>query len=85
VPIPCRPHATATFEPDAPDAVDELFGESLEEVGPGSFMSMAHRSRLSAFVEGFSLQAGTRIHENDRQGLERLCRYGPSLRWWPRA
>ena len=42
VPIPCRPHATATFEPDAPDAVDELFGESLEEVGPGSFMSMAH-------------------------------------------
>ena len=76
--------ALGVLEGDEPDAVDELFG-ALQEVGPGSFLSTAHRSRLSAFVEGFSLQAGTRIHENDRQGLERLCRYGPSLRWWPRA
>ena len=29
-----------------------------------------------AFIEGFSLHANTHLHENDRAGLERLCRYG---------
>ena len=29
-----------------------------------------------AFLEGFSLHANTHPHANDRQGLERLCRYG---------
>ena len=28
------------------------------------------------FLEGFSLHANTHLHANDRQGLERLCRYG---------
>jgi hypothetical protein len=32
-------------------------------------------ARRSAHLDGFSLHAGVRIHENDRQGLERLCRY----------
>ncbi|HLM48233.1 MAG TPA: transposase [Myxococcaceae bacterium] len=27
-------------------------------------------------MEGFSLHANTHLHGNDRQGLERLCRYG---------
>ncbi|HEX8698141.1 MAG TPA: transposase, partial [Myxococcaceae bacterium] len=27
-------------------------------------------------LEGFSLHANTHLHANDRQGLERLCRYG---------
>jgi len=31
--------------------------------------------RRCAFVRGFSLHADTRVHENDRLGLERLCRY----------
>lgn len=31
---------------------------------------------LCARIEGFSLHAATAVHENDRQGLERLCRYG---------
>ena len=31
--------------------------------------------RRSAFLDGFSLHAGVRIHGNDREGLERLCRY----------
>ena len=31
---------------------------------------------LCARIEGFSLHAGTAVHENDREGLERLCRYG---------
>jgi hypothetical protein len=29
-----------------------------------------------AFMEGFSLHANTHLHANDRQGLERPCRYG---------
>lgn len=32
--------------------------------------------RRAAFLDGYSLHAGTFIHENDRAGLERLCRYG---------
>jgi len=75
--------AEGILERDQPDAIDELFRESLSEVGPGSFMSLGHRSRLSALVEGFSLQAGTRIHQNDRQGLERLCRYGSHSNFRP--
>jgi hypothetical protein len=31
--------------------------------------------RHSAFLDGFSLHAGVRIHEHDREGRERLCRY----------
>jgi hypothetical protein len=31
--------------------------------------------RRSAFLDGFSLHAGVRIHERDREGLEWLCRY----------
>ncbi|WP_163998796.1 transposase [Pyxidicoccus caerfyrddinensis] len=29
-----------------------------------------------ALLEGFSLHANTHLHANDRQGLERRCRYG---------
>jgi hypothetical protein len=29
-----------------------------------------------AFLAGFSLHANTHLHANDREGLERLCRYG---------
>ena len=36
----------------------------------------ARRARRSAFLEGFSLHADTHVHQNDRKGLERLCRYG---------
>ncbi len=34
------------------------------------------RSRRCATLDGFSLHANTRVHENDRTGLETLCRYG---------
>jgi hypothetical protein len=34
----------------------------------GSYTPTSH-------LDGFSLHAGVRVHENDRQGLERLCRY----------
>ncbi len=32
--------------------------------------------RRCAFLEGFSLHANTRVHENDRGNLRRLCAYG---------
>lgn len=32
-------------------------------------------TRRSALLDGFSLHAGTHVHANDREGLERLCRY----------
>ncbi|MFN0063133.1 MAG: transposase, partial [Myxococcaceae bacterium] len=32
--------------------------------------------RRCAFLEGFSLHANSRVHENDRQGLARLAKYG---------
>jgi hypothetical protein len=31
-------------------------------------------ARHPVALDGFSLHAGVRIHENDREGLERLCR-----------
>jgi len=33
------------------------------------------QSRRGAFLDGFSLHAGIRIHANDSEGRERLCRY----------
>ena len=42
--------------------------------------SAAHPSAVaaqrSAFILGYSLHANVCIHRNDREGLERLCRYG---------
>ena len=35
-----------------------------------------HRRQRSAIALGFSLHADTAVHANDRDGLERLCRYG---------
>ena len=32
--------------------------------------------RRCAFLDGFSLHADTQVHENDREGLERLANYG---------
>jgi hypothetical protein len=40
-------------------------------------------ARHSVALDGFSLHAGVRIHENDRVALEQLCRYAarPPLRF----
>ncbi len=35
-----------------------------------------HRRPRTAVAEGFSLHADIAVHANDREGLERLCRYG---------
>ena len=56
------------------------------EAGPGQVPRRARlllgdesappKRRRCAFLEGFSLHADTWVHENDRDSLERLCRYG---------
>jgi hypothetical protein len=66
--------------------------ESTGPASPGPSIAHSLRQRLRwtevdvrppprkqprcAFMEGFSLHANTHLHANDRQGLERLCRYG---------
>ena len=50
-------------------AIQERLG-LVEAPAPGP------RARRVAVLEGFSLHADTAVHGHDRQGLERLCRYG---------
>jgi len=38
--------------------------------------SICRYAPLCASIDGFSLHANVAIHNNDREGLERLCRYG---------
>lgn len=43
----------------------------------GRFEELPKRpAKLEARVEGFSLEAGRHVHVNDREGPERLCKYG---------
>lgn len=71
---------TAKVLPDFDDGVepeeDALTALQAAEVErrlrfPDPFRS----TRTSASLDGFSLHAGVRVHEHDRDGLERLCRY----------
>jgi hypothetical protein len=57
-------------------ALDALQRSSAQWKLPFGSPSPPRRSRRCAFFEGFSLHANTRVHENDRLGLETLCRYG---------
>ena len=64
------------------DDAEALRAHALQQSLPfASVQSLAavqprrHHRRL-AVAEGFSLHADTHVAENDRQGLERLCRYG---------
>ena len=43
---------------------------------PTLFPRTERRAPLSAFIEGFSLHAATRVMASDRRGLWRLCAYG---------
>ena len=71
----------ADVSPD--DDVEQLRARALQQSLPfaSSAQSLAavsprkHHRRL-AVVDGFSLHADTFVHAADRQGLERLCRYG---------
>ncbi len=43
---------------------------------PALFASVSSAKPLCASVEGFSLHAASAVADDDRAGLERLCRYG---------
>jgi hypothetical protein len=63
-------------EQDAADPDDPYASLQAAEVDRRLFYPEPFkRSRRSAHLDGFSLHAGVRVHEHDRQGLERLCRY----------
>jgi hypothetical protein len=58
------------------DANDTLASIQADELGrrlqrPEPF----EQTRRSAFLEGYSLHAGVRVHGKDLQGREQLCRY----------
>jgi hypothetical protein len=58
------------------DGLDAVQAEAAQ-AGMGFWQEQPQqRQKLAAFEEGFSLEAGTHLHENDRLGLEHLCRYG---------
>lgn len=74
--------ARRTFEAlDAPWPEDAF--EALQRQGAQERLNLndeptfgGDRARLVAVGEGFSLHAGTAVHQNDRHALARLCRYG---------
>jgi hypothetical protein len=68
------------LDEDTPGTDDAL--GALQAASLNSRLLLPHdatpprRFRRSAFLEGFSLHADTHLHQEDRQGLERLCVYG---------
>ncbi|MBI5545142.1 MAG: transposase [Deltaproteobacteria bacterium] len=66
----------AKLEPEdgPPDALDRLRLAQLDLLPP-SPVQEAPPGRLTVRLAGFSLQAATHLHGNDRAGLEALCRY----------
>ena len=57
-------------------ALHALDAASASPPPPGLFQAPPRRASLSAFIEGFSLHAATRVPASDRRGLWRLCAYG---------
>lgn len=74
--------ARRTFEAlDVPWPEDAL--EALQLQGAQERLNLGDEptfgtsaGRLVAVGEGFSLHAGTHMHQNDGEALARLCRYG---------
>ena len=58
------------------DALGALEAAALKPTSTTRTKGDPPPKKLTAFLEGFSLHAGVHLHENDRLGLERLCRYG---------
>jgi hypothetical protein len=61
------------------NALEALQAASLQQQVPWAKVEVRAPPRSSprcAQLEGFSPHANTHLHANDRQGLERLCRYG---------
>jgi ribosomal protein S27E len=79
---------------DASNAGDPLAQTQADSIrarawAPRGDPRVEARGRRSAFLAGFSLHAGVAVGPHNRDGLERLCRYGlrpaidrpPSLAW----
>jgi hypothetical protein len=62
--------------PYAEDERDFQLAASAQTRLPLADDAPPHRRRRCAFLQGFSLHADTHLHENDREALERTCRYG---------
>ncbi len=62
--------------PYAEDERDFQLAASAQTRLPLADDAPSHRRRGCAFLQGFSLHADTHLHQNDREALERLCRYG---------
>jgi hypothetical protein len=62
-------------------------GPPLSPPPPLRFPYPFRNQRHTASLDGFSLHEGVRIHEHDREGLERLCRNAVRLgaRWGERT
>ena len=58
------------------DDYEELQRRAIQERLGFEAPAPRPRARRVAVLEGFSLHADTAVHGHDRQGLERLCRYG---------
>jgi hypothetical protein len=61
-------------EEHPPDALASLQLEAVQASLPLPVWPTPPKG-LSAFLEGFSLEAGSHVHANDRDGLEHLLRY----------
>jgi hypothetical protein len=58
------------------DGLLEALDATSATPAPALFPRTERRAALSAFVEGFSLHAATRVMASDRRGLWRLCASG---------
>jgi hypothetical protein len=63
------------IEAEPCDALSWTQAESVQTAMPFSMEQSEPMEKLSAFSEGFSLEAGAHVHAHDRQGLEHLLRY----------
>ena len=64
------------FDDDPPSTLSRMHAEATQAGLPFDDADPPRPKRRTASIDGYSLHAGTFVHENDRQGLERLCRYG---------
>ncbi len=62
-------------EVDLDDALSLVQAEALQSTC-GRAARVRPLRRFAVDQDGFSLEAGTHLHPNDRPGLEHLCRYG---------
>ena len=60
---------------DRDDALAMLSAASVR-VRAGAPSTMRSKKRLCANIDGYSLHAAVKVHENDHEGREHLCRYG---------